>query len=153
MKENDYEYLGDDVLHVLIPKEYPLELKLMVLAALKTYLLGNKSVDYMLKKYGDEWAEQFEVECAECGRNVRFRKEFDPDEDDFIIVCHQCGRFFCKDCIDWEHPVGGKDGEIVEVHCHGCREKKNIRGTAKLGGKARAAAQVIRLEDIRRKKH
>ena len=44
MKNPDYEYLGDDILHVYIPEHYPLRVKLMVLASLKTYKLGNKSI-------------------------------------------------------------------------------------------------------------
>ena len=61
MKKQDYEQIGDDILHVYIPTHYPLRLKLMVLAALKTYKLGNRNIDYMLKRYGNIWAEQFEI--------------------------------------------------------------------------------------------
>lgn len=34
MKRQNYEYLDDDVLHVYIPENYPLRVKLMMLASL-----------------------------------------------------------------------------------------------------------------------
>jgi len=67
MKKQNYEYVGDDILHVYIPSHYPLRLKLMVLAALKTYKLGNRSIDYMLKKYWNFLAESRDLGCAVFG--------------------------------------------------------------------------------------
>jgi len=124
MKQTDYEYLGDDILHVYIPAHYPLRVKLMVLAALKTYKIGNKSIDYMLKKYGNAWAEQFEIECSTCGRAIQFKSSFNLYEDDFIVECYRCGQFFCKNCLDREHPVSNKNGTLAEIYCVRCSGKR-----------------------------
>jgi len=149
MKKQDYEYIGDDILHVYIPSHYPLRLKLMVLAALKTYKLGNRSIDYMLKKYGNIWAEQFEIACSNCGKIGRFKRTFNLKEDDFVIECHRCGQFFCKNCVDLKPTVPHKKDEILKFYCMRCSgkvKKKQIAGTK---GKKRGVAQVIQLDDKR----
>ena len=42
---------------VAIDRRAPLEVKLRVLAAVKSYTLGNKSVDYCLRQYRPYWEE------------------------------------------------------------------------------------------------
>lgn len=154
MDKPDYEFLGDDIYHVLIPKQYPFLMKLMILAAIKTYRLGYKSIDYVLKKYGNSWAEQFDIECSNCGRVVNFRNGFDPEADDFILECDRCGHFFCKNCLDWKHPIADQGGDILSVYWTSCAESKK-RGTnrADSGKRKRGRlGQVIRLDEIRKRK-
>ena len=43
---------------VIIDEKAPLEVKLRVVAAVKSYTLGIKSVDHILRKYGRSWEEQ-----------------------------------------------------------------------------------------------
>ena len=43
---------------VIIDERAPLEVKLRVLAAVKSYTLGLKSVDYTLRQYSRSWEEQ-----------------------------------------------------------------------------------------------
>jgi hypothetical protein len=51
----DFELLGDRLFGVGVPVGSPLEFKKMVFAAGKTYMLGNKSIDRVLKQYGKNW--------------------------------------------------------------------------------------------------
>ena len=60
MEDQEYVVLGNKSLHVLIPKDSPLEMKLMVLAALKAYAMRLKSIDGVLKRYRDSWEEQLQ---------------------------------------------------------------------------------------------
>ncbi|UCG11944.1 MAG: hypothetical protein JSU72_15720 [Deltaproteobacteria bacterium] len=43
---------------VIIDDRAPLEVKLRVVAAVKSYTLGIKSVDHALKQYGESWEAQ-----------------------------------------------------------------------------------------------
>ena len=43
---------------VIIDEKAPLEVKLKILAAVKSYTLGIKSVDHTLKTHGRSWEEQ-----------------------------------------------------------------------------------------------
>lgn len=43
---------------VAIDKRAPMEVKLRVLAAVKSCTLGNKSVDHLLRKYRQAWEEK-----------------------------------------------------------------------------------------------
>ncbi len=43
---------------VAIDKRAPLEVKLRVLAAVKSCTLGNKSIDHLLRKYREFWEEK-----------------------------------------------------------------------------------------------
>ena len=43
---------------VIIDERAPLEVKLRVVAAVKSYTLGVKSIDYALRQYGRSWEEQ-----------------------------------------------------------------------------------------------
>ena len=43
---------------IAIDKCAPLEVKIRVLAAVKSYTAGNKSIDHFLKQYRDSWEEQ-----------------------------------------------------------------------------------------------
>ena len=47
---------------VFIDERAPLEVKLRVVAAVKSYTLGIKSVDHTLRKYGLSWEEQLSGE-------------------------------------------------------------------------------------------
>ena len=47
---------------VVIDERAPLEVKLRVLAAVKSYTLGIKSVDYALRRYAEMWEEQLSGE-------------------------------------------------------------------------------------------
>ena len=154
MDEGHYEYLGDHILHVYVPSHYPLRLKLMVMAALKTYEIGNKSMDHMLKKYGDVWAEQFDVDCSNCGRTVRFRSSLNLHEEDFILECYRCGKFFCKNCLDWEHPIADEKGKAHKVYCLKCSQKRRKKDTPKTEElkKKKGALRVIRLDDRKKRK-
>jgi hypothetical protein len=51
----DYELIGDRLFGIGVPVGSPLEFKKMVFAAGKTYVLGNKSIDRVLKQYGKHW--------------------------------------------------------------------------------------------------
>jgi hypothetical protein len=43
---------------VAIDRRSPTEVKLRVLAAVKSYTLGNKSVDYLLRRYREIWEKK-----------------------------------------------------------------------------------------------
>jgi hypothetical protein len=45
----------EDEALVIVNQDIPRELELMLIAALMTYSMGNKSIDYMLNKYRDHW--------------------------------------------------------------------------------------------------
>jgi len=47
---------------VAIDKCAPLEVKIRVLAAVKSYTVGNKSIDYFLKQHQDLWEDQLSGE-------------------------------------------------------------------------------------------
>lgn len=49
------EMIGDHLFSIAVPTSSPAAFKKMVFAAAKTYMLGNKSVDHILKQYGDVW--------------------------------------------------------------------------------------------------
>ena len=51
----DFEMLGDHLFGVGVPVGSSLEFKRMVFAAGKTYMLGSKSIDRVLKRYGRAW--------------------------------------------------------------------------------------------------
>jgi len=137
MKEHEYEFIGDDVLHVIIPFRYPLSLKLMVLAALKTYRFGNRSIDYVLKKYRDIWTEQLDILCSQCeGRGS------ESQQSEFIFECDHCGQFYCQSCLGW----GNKSSEPEEILCPNCSP-----GEGKKRNKHGGSAQIINLEERRKR--
>jgi hypothetical protein len=43
---------------VAIDRRSPTEVKLRVLAAVKSYTMGNKSVDYLLRRYREIWEKK-----------------------------------------------------------------------------------------------
>lgn len=47
---------------VAMDRRAPLELKLRVLAAVKSHSMGTKSIDYLLRKYRDLWEQDLERE-------------------------------------------------------------------------------------------
>lgn len=49
---------GDE--RVLVSEDIQIELELNVIAAVKTYLIGQKSMDLLLKQYGETWRKQLE---------------------------------------------------------------------------------------------
>lgn len=51
----ELELIGDRLITVGVPKNSPVELKIKVLGAAKSYIYGNKSVDYTIKRYGKDW--------------------------------------------------------------------------------------------------
>jgi len=51
----DFELLADHMFGVGVPVGSPLQFKKMVFAAGKTYMLRNKSIDRVLKRYGRAW--------------------------------------------------------------------------------------------------
>jgi hypothetical protein len=51
----DLELLGDRLFSIGVPTGSPLEFKKMVFAGGKAYVLGNKSIDRILKQYGRDW--------------------------------------------------------------------------------------------------
>lgn len=54
-----FEALGGNITwNVLVPKKAPTELKLMIMAALATYQLGQKSIDRTLQRYKKMWMEK-----------------------------------------------------------------------------------------------
>lgn len=60
-KEINFEYLaGPPNWETLVNADMPVECKIMVLAALTTYTLGNKGIDRILKQYGESWRAQME---------------------------------------------------------------------------------------------
>lgn len=57
----EYELLGTTASHPLyVLKDAPLEVKLRLLAAGSSYVLGVKSIDRVLKEYRDVWKEKLE---------------------------------------------------------------------------------------------
>lgn len=66
--ETDYGYdktVGKELINlfpkfsgmpILVPADIPLEIRLRITAAVMSCILGNKSMDYTLKRYGDVWA-------------------------------------------------------------------------------------------------
>lgn len=52
---SDIEFLRDTLFIVGVPAKFPLKFKKMVFAAGKAFTLGNKSIDYTLKRYGENW--------------------------------------------------------------------------------------------------
>lgn len=52
---DELEIIGDHIFGVAIPYKYRIELKRNIIAAMKAYEMGNKSIDYVLKKYGHKW--------------------------------------------------------------------------------------------------
>jgi len=57
-KETEFLLLtGPPDTTVAIDKNAPLEVRLRVVAAVKSYTMGNKSVDYLLRKYRALWEE------------------------------------------------------------------------------------------------
>jgi hypothetical protein len=52
---DEMEPIGDCFLSAAIAYDSPPELKRKIIAALKTHILGNNSIDYILKKYGNLW--------------------------------------------------------------------------------------------------
>ena len=53
---DELELIGDHMFVIGVPRRFPAAFKKYVFAAAKTYLSGNKSVDYMLRRYGDHWS-------------------------------------------------------------------------------------------------
>jgi len=51
----DLEMLGDGLFSIGVPTGSPLEFKKMVFAGGKAYMLGNKSIDRVLKQFGRDW--------------------------------------------------------------------------------------------------
>lgn len=49
-------------LPILVPTDIPTDLRLRLTAAIKSFLMGAKSMDYLLKQYGDVWAAHIEQE-------------------------------------------------------------------------------------------
>jgi hypothetical protein len=55
----DWQILtGPPDVTVIIDEHAPLEVKLRIVAAVKSYTLGIKSVDHTLRQYGRNWEEQ-----------------------------------------------------------------------------------------------
>lgn len=51
----ELDLIGDPLFTIGVPATAPGEFKRMVFAAAKTYVMGNSSVDYMLRQYGHLW--------------------------------------------------------------------------------------------------
>ena len=51
----ELDLIGDPLFTIGVPAKAPSEFKRMVFAAGKTYVMGNRSVDYMLREYGAIW--------------------------------------------------------------------------------------------------
>lgn len=52
----DLQLIGDHLFAVGVPIDMPEEFKVRVFAAAKSYVTGNKSIDYTLKRYGSHWS-------------------------------------------------------------------------------------------------
>lgn len=52
---DDLELIGDNLFVIGVPEKFDDNFKRNVFAAAKTSMLGNKSIDYTLKQYGDCW--------------------------------------------------------------------------------------------------
>ncbi len=50
----------DSSVPVLVPEDISVELQLRIVAAVKSYLLGVKSMDRTYKRYKDSWEAQIE---------------------------------------------------------------------------------------------
>ena len=51
----EFELIGDRAIRIAVPPETPVELKKNILAGAKAYYGGYKSIDYVLKTYGEYW--------------------------------------------------------------------------------------------------
>jgi len=51
----EFELIGDRGIRIAVPPETPVELKKNILAGAKAYYGGYKSIDYVLKTYGEYW--------------------------------------------------------------------------------------------------
>src|ERR1043165_1313507 len=51
----DLDFLWNSQFVIGVPASFPDRFKKMVFAAGITYILGNKSIDHVLKKYGEAW--------------------------------------------------------------------------------------------------
>ncbi len=59
-KTNFKLLLLDSPIPVLVPEDTPIELQLRIVAAVKSYLLGVKSMDRTYEKHRDSWEAQIE---------------------------------------------------------------------------------------------
>lgn len=61
LDQSKFEILIEHPNMVLIDKKAPVDLKLMVLAAVQAYRYGNKSVDQVLNQFGAKWRHLLEA--------------------------------------------------------------------------------------------
>lgn len=61
LDQSKFEILIEHPNTILIDKKAPVDLKLMVLAAVQAYRYGNKSVDQMLNQFGSKWRQMLEA--------------------------------------------------------------------------------------------
>jgi hypothetical protein len=51
----EFDFIGDDLFSIGVPALSPPQFKKMVFGAAKTYLVGNASIDYTIRTYGENW--------------------------------------------------------------------------------------------------
>jgi hypothetical protein len=51
----EFDFIGDDLFSIGVPALSPPQFKKMVFGAVKTYLVGNASIDYTIRTYGENW--------------------------------------------------------------------------------------------------
>ena len=62
-REVGFKIISSDLgfsIPILIPNDTPVELQLRIMAAVKSYLLGVKSMDRTYEKHRDSWEAQIE---------------------------------------------------------------------------------------------
>ena len=74
--ESRMEMLMDYPWEVFVDKKAVKDYKIKIIAGAKTYALGNKSIDHVLKRYGDAWRDQIEdSEIDKSIENMRSERE------------------------------------------------------------------------------
>lgn len=88
----DLQLIGDSLFVVGVPIDMPDEFKVRVFAAAKSYTMGNKSIDYTLKQYGQRWS---------------FEKD-ETDSDGAVVSLCRLVRASATDTISYLMSIQGK---------------------------------------------
>lgn len=92
----EFEVIGDGSIRIAVPPDTPVDLRKNVLAGAKAYYGGYKSIDYVLKTYGEYWdlEEDEDVEKSICRKLVHEAKTHVQFEIDNVNkIQHKPPRF------------------------------------------------------------
>lgn len=101
---DELELISIAMLGVAVPFDAPREFKARVLAAAGSYLFGNKSVDYQLRRYGDHYdcerpSQEERVMFDALVASKRHVREFVDTLSKFPNVSVNSGRFAAEACL------------------------------------------------------